>query len=175
VRPKWSGLTHGRPNPVVCGRKFCTGCGHWRHACDFSLKTHHGTRRLDSYCQACRRIQWRQRYQHMTPQQREARRETERFYRDRLRVERGTIGRYQPRGPSVIDRKERVMLDPAPLIAELRRSGVGQRELERMTGVPPRSIYRVLVGEVKHVQLDTADKLAHALGIPLALMYGDRR
>jgi hypothetical protein len=131
--------------------------------------------RLDSYCQTCRRVDWRERYREMTPEQRERRREAERFYRDKLRVQRGTIDSYHPRGPSVVDHKERVLLDPAPLLAELARADVSQRELAQLAGVPARAIYRVVVGESRHVQLDTADKLAVALGVPLALMYEDGR
>lgn len=42
---------------VVLGRKFCSGCGRWRHVCDF---THDGER-IGSRCYACVRLNRRAR------------------------------------------------------------------------------------------------------------------
>lgn len=43
-------------NPVVCGRKFCTACGRWRHVVDFAVHTREPLE-LQSRCRACLRIE----------------------------------------------------------------------------------------------------------------------
>lgn len=169
MRPKFRGITHGAPNQPVAGRKFCAGCGRWRILTDFAMRP---SGRLDSYCGACRRTEFRRRTKNLTPEQRERRRESERFYRDRLRKENGTIDRYVPRGRTVVDRIEAVWLDREPLAAEVMRSGLSDLALAKAAGVPPRTIYRFRTGESQHIRLDVADKVAYALGLPLALIYG---
>jgi hypothetical protein len=110
----------------------------------------------------------------MTEEQRERRREDERFYRDRLRREQGRDDGYRPRGPSKVDGVEQVYLDAEPIQREL-RSRVGQwREIARRTGIDERAIFRWVSGESRHIRLDLADRLAFAFGIPLYLLYGDQ-
>lgn len=165
-------------NPVICGRKFCTHCGRWRIVPDFRCVIDRRCARgyrLDSFCVACRRRVQREYYRQQTPSQRAKRREDAAFYRDRLRRARGADANYRPRGRKPVDCKETVKKDPAPLLAvidaHIREYGESEHQLAARAGVPPRAIYRMRYGESRRIQLDTADKFAVALGLPLALIY----
>lgn len=102
-----------------------------------------------------------------------ARRENDRIYREAKRREAGRPARRFKHRRTVIDQIEYAFLESAHLLDEVRRADLSDLELARIADVPPRSIYRLRIGESRYVRLDLADKLAHALGIPLALIYGD--
>lgn len=166
-------MGRGFPNPIVVGHRFCAGCGRWRVASDFAFRRNG---RLDSYCDACRRREFRRRYAQMTPEQRARRLEDERFYRDRLRVERGTIATYRPRGRKVVDGPaEYVFLDATPIRRELRRArnGYSLEGLARRVGVDSHTLRRYLNGESRHIRLDLADRVALAVGTTLWDVYRD--
>jgi hypothetical protein len=191
VRPAYWELTRrgGRRNrpgprsPLVLGRKFCAGCGHWRHACDFAL--HRG--RLRPRCHACTRIYQRRWRYNATPEQRERIREYDRIWQNTKRREAGIPPRNYHHRASVIDRPEHVFLPTAPLVTEIERYlieseaagehsgdlGFGITGLAMRAGMQERSVRRLLIGESLHVRLDLADRLALALGLHLALIYGD--
>lgn len=158
-----------RDDIITLGRRFCSGCGRWRHLCDFA--EHKGGPR--PRCRGCQRAYQRCWRSQMTPEQREREREYNRIWQDAKRREAGTERRRFHRRHSVIDRIEFVGLPPEPLLAEIDRSGVNTEELARMSGVPARSVFRFRSGESQHVRLDVADKIAVALKVPLALIYGD--
>jgi hypothetical protein len=176
MRPAYCGLhkrgqinVQGRTPTVVCGRKFCPDCGRWRHLVDFP----HRKDRPYSYCSVCayRRIRA---LRTRDPDALERKREAGRFYYDRIARQRGiTPRKWGRRSRRLVDiRTEFVWLRPGPLVTELRRQGVSIRTLSRRSGVPERSIDRLFRGESQHVRVDLADKLAVAVGIPLALLYG---
>jgi transcriptional regulator with XRE-family HTH domain len=158
-----------RVNPVVLGRKFCARCGHWRHVCDFRPCAH-SVDGLFSYCHACKRSYEREYRGQMTEQQREARRE---YNRIRAEARRRAAGMrvYERHRPSVIDRVERVLLPRDPIVHELRRRRGELTTIALKSGVPERTITRLLSGESRRVRIDVADKLAVALGVPLATLY----
>lgn len=158
---------------VVLGRKFCAGCGHWRHLCDYGQ--HRGGHR--ARCRVCHlryQIAWRDR---MTPEQRAHRREYERFWYEAKRREAGL-----PTGSTRRQRRalpiERVFFPTEPLLEVLndavRRELVESWEvIARRAGLDGHTIRRLRFGESERVRIDTADRLAHALGLPLALVYPD--
>jgi len=169
-------------SPVVLGRKHCAGCGHWRHVCDFGW--HKG--RLRPRCRACTRIYNRAWHANATPEQRERIREYARIWDEVKRRERGTEPRKYQRHRTVVDRPEYAFLPTAPLanaieayLIDLEGTGLGSgdagfgiRGLAARAGMQERSVRRVL-GESRHVRIDLADRLALALGLHLALIYGD--
>jgi hypothetical protein len=194
-------------NPVVMGRKICSGCRRWRPISDFyvSVRWPDDTpRSFQSHCATCQRrgnrvskgVRRRGRpYQAnrpaMSAEQRAARRralyaehrqdpvwaaarrEDERIYREAKRREAGVPARRFKHRRTVIDQPEYAFLEAARLLDEVRRADLSDLELARIASCWPRTIHRLRVGESRHVRLDVADKLAHALGIPLALIYGD--
>ena len=176
--------------PIVCGRKFCTGCGRWRHVIDFG---HHSASRygIRARCRTCTRryeiAYWSQ------PDALARRRESQRFHKHakrrargvaqrrtpyRLRFGDGYLDSVAPYGPATVD--------PALLAAHVAqwlaaydaqhighgaRFGSGAHHaLAVASGVPERRIYGVLHGERCHRV--TADRLACAIGLPLATIYG---
>lgn len=183
MRAPYSGLTrrdrdeHGkivaRKNQIVCGRTFCAMCGRWRPVSDFMRDGRNQPTGLRSYCHACDRTRRRQWWEQATPEQREHAAEYRRFWRDAKRVEAGQ----KPRGPwrhSVVDRVERVFLDPEPLLALLEHFEPGELgALSRRAGVNEKALYRLRYGKATHVRLDQADALALALGTHLWDLYGD--
>jgi hypothetical protein len=209
MRPTYRGFSKHAPNPVVCGRKFCSRCGRWRQTCDFHVHRrwpNGSARDFQTWCMACTRTAARERYgwkpravlppmtdaqklarvnalalaryhERMAgePGYRETRNEYERIYRTAKRRERGIQARVYHHHPTVVDRAERIMLDPEPLLAELRlRNGEWGLIAER-AGLQGRTVHRLLHGESAHVRLDVADKLAVALGIPLSILYPNER
>jgi hypothetical protein len=179
---------------VVLGRKFCSGCGRWRPVSDFHLQSERPPLRanglgrppsasgLRSRCQACSNAAQRQRRAVRTPEQRRIDAEYYRFYSE---VHRRLAGKpVRVRKTSVVDHPERILLDPAPLLAELEHyirqlgdnySANGHPktwgELAERAGISQRAIYRLRHGESQHVRIDIADKLAVAIGVPLAVIY----
>ena len=156
-------------NPIVLGRKHCVGCGRWRHIVDYAL--HKGRPR--PRCRACQRAYQRAWHRQMTPDQRERQREYFRIWQEAKRREAGIAPRNFHHRRSVIDKVESVGLPPEPLRAVIEGLGLPDIVIGAAAGVPPRSIYRLRVGESRHVRLDLADKLALAAGVPLWVIYGD--
>ena len=157
---------------IVLGRKFCAGCGHWRHVCDFGYLNKRGLR---ARCRVCWNREAQQRRRAATPEQRERWREYWRFHQEAQRRRNGIPERNFHNRRSVIDRIERILLPTAPLVKLLEpyRDDELLGELSRRAGVPERSITRLLSGESAQVRIDLADKIAVALGMPSALIYGD--
>lgn len=104
-------------------------------------------------------------------------REYQRIWAEAKRREKGVPPRNFKHRRTVIDKAERIFLDPAPIIAEIERQNgaINQVDLAALAGLPVRAIYRLQVGESKRVRLDVADKLAMALDVPLAVLYDDER
>ena len=180
MRPKWSGIRSGQPNPIVCGRKFCAGCGRWRPLSDFRV---HKDRRVRlSYCEACLRAASRRQRRSMTERQRENRREYDRFYNYMRRRAAGVpVREWRNPRPSAVDRVERVLLPREPLLAVMDQYVRAQRgngdpdfsweQFARVVQCSQRAIYRIRTGESKRVRIDLADRIAHGMGIPLSLIY----
>ena len=72
---------------------------------------------------------------------------------------------------TVIDRPERVLLPRAPLVVELDRLNGDLKGVCARAGVPERTVFRLRHDGGRWVRIDTADKLAVAMGIPLAVIY----
>ena len=166
-----SGIGRGRPSLLVCGRKFCSRCGHWRHACDFRPDPRNTRTGLRSRCTTCERVKSRERHAQLTEEQRQLIREYQRIWTEVQRRRANIPPRDWPNRRSVIDRVERVLLDREPIVRELRMRNGELSSLARASGVPERTIGRILSGESRHVRIDVADKLAVAMGVPLALLY----
>jgi DNA-binding CsgD family transcriptional regulator len=176
-RPYWELHHHGgreTRNPAVLGRKFCAGCGRWRHLCDFPPDTRRGGRisEIRSRCETCVALGARYYQQHLSPAQQEARRERQRFWKHKQRRDAG-IPEVTYQRASVVDRVEWRYLDPTQLVEAIERSGLSDLEIQHRAGVPARTIFRLRTVESTHVRLDVADKVAVALDLPLALIYGD--
>lgn len=170
-----TGRTISAGEPVVCGRKFCSGCGHWRHLVDFGPSR--GGQR--ARCYACTRAVEKQRRDARTPAQREADREYQRFWAEGQRRRRGQAVRPLDQKPYTV-KNGHALLDVGPLLDVLRAYHAHQfgngadgswRELARRADLPERALRRYLTGESQHVGLHQADAITHALGIPLALVY----
>jgi hypothetical protein len=176
VRPAYAGLRARakvaiRGNPIVLGRKYCADCGRWRLLLDFSPQVR-GSAQYSPYCRVCTARRHRRSYHAPHPAEWWAlRREYARIYSQAKRREAGIPAR-QWRRATVVDKIEMVGLRPEPLLAVIAQLDLSDIEVARLARVTPRSIYRLRVGESRHVRLDVADKLAHALGVPLELIYG---
>ncbi|HEY2570182.1 MAG TPA: helix-turn-helix transcriptional regulator [Solirubrobacteraceae bacterium] len=191
MRPAYAGLRIGakhaiRGNPVVLGRKFCADCGRWRLVLDFSPQKRGGSL-YSPYCHVCTARRHR-RYHHgpHSAEWWEQRREYARIWSQTQRRMAGKPER-QWTLARVVDKPEHAFLPSEPLGEELRRYlavngnghlrsgdvGFGVKGLAELTGVQERSIGRMLTGESAHIRIDLADKLAVAIGVPLALIYGD--
>jgi len=161
-----TGVPRAAPrNPVVCGRKFCAGCGRWRHVVDFP--TSRG--QLRGCCWTCSRIRDRAYYANRTAAQRELRNEYLRIWQDARRRAAGKreFGR---RRRTAVDGVERVLLPAEPLLPLLFEVS-DFNDLARRSGVSSRRIWGLRQGESAHVRIDVADKLAVALGVPSAVIW----
>jgi hypothetical protein len=180
VDPATGKMVASMVNPVVLGRRFCSGCGRWRHVCDFGWQGN----RYRSRCAGCHRRTAREAGRNRTPEQRERRREYDRFYTDaKRRRSAKPVRNFHNRQPRAVDRADRVFLELAPLVALLREyeavhlrdnpfgANGSFKQLAAKSGVSERTINRYLTGESRHVALNQADRITHALGIPLAALY----
>jgi hypothetical protein len=164
-----STLRSGRPNPVVCGRKFCARCGRWRHVADF--RPRRGTKTgLASWCETCTRIVGRERRAKWTPEEHALIKEYQRIWSESRRREAGSRRREEMLSKRRM-KVERVLLPVEPLVALLRNADY--EELARRAGVGSRSIQRLVSGQSAHVRIDLADKLAVAIGVPSSLIWRD--
>lgn len=186
MRPPYSGFTGAHCNPVVCGRKHCTGCGRWRHAVDFFAHCR-SPLQLASRCKTCARRQGRA--VRRDPVRGPLRREYERIWREGQRRAAGVPerpGRRPP--PDVGPSRGNRMVPIAPLTpfleqwmnahADEYRNGVnghwqGIRGLAAASGVPERMLYSILSGHQVRCHYDVADRLAIAVGLSLTLIYGE--
>jgi hypothetical protein len=175
MRPPWPGFHSGVPNPVICGRKFCTQCGRFRHLTDFG-RSNQG--RIASYCRCCGRERARQRWATMTPERRALTYEYHRFYNDAARRRAGVPQREHHR-PTVIDQIERIFLPRDPFVLAIRHwmithPDATQYDLVRRMGgslaAGDRALRRIRSGESAHVRIDVADRIAMAVGIPLEVL-----
>jgi hypothetical protein len=185
MRPAYSGLGKGVPNPVVCGRKFCSKCGRWRPVSDFRPWPWHKPRvgsgigrkpsasGLSAACVNCGNRARREQRQAWTPERVALEAEYHRFYSD-ARRRRAGARRYQRRRASVVDRIEKVGLPVEPIARELARLDDGDfATLAARADVSERALYRYRYGESRHVRIDIADRVALALGLSLFELYGD--
>jgi transcriptional regulator with XRE-family HTH domain len=168
-----STLGMGRPNPVICGRKFCARCGRWRHVVDFRPRRDAKTG-LTSYCDTCLRVVGRETRAARTLEQRERNREYQRIWGEGKRRRVGIRRREEVLAKRPL-RTERILLPIEPLVALLApyRDDGELTTLARRAGVGERSLGRLLSGESMRVRIDLADKLAVALGVPSALIWRD--
>lgn len=167
-QPYWELHIHNGANEVVCGRKFCAGCGRWRHVCDFPRNASKGYKVALARCRACVNITRKWYDRHLTPEQVENRRERHRIY----------YTRRDGAGPgnghaSVIDKIEYVYLPAGPLRTALGDTRLDQSEVARRVGISDRALARYHTGESAHIRLDIADRLALVLGFHLFDLYGD--
>lgn len=173
--PYWQLRTKRGSAEVVCGRKFCSLCGRWRHLCDFP--THGG--RMTARCLGCGAAANRYYTAHITAEQRALRLEYTRIWKEGKRREAGRTvrtARQAGRRPgNAIDTAggAGILLPTRPLLILLEQRDESDLELARRSGVSARRLYGLRVGESKHVRVDVADKLAVALGIPSAIVWGD--
>ena len=184
MRPPYSKLRQrggfGERNPVVLGRKFCVRCGRWRQVNDFR-RCANSPNGLHAYCYACHRAYEREyRATREPPEVRARRLEYQRFWWEAQTRKRGITQRVRRR--TVIDRKERLYLDPAPILRlatlyiRTRRARedppvYGWKNLAQDAGIHERALYRYRVGESAHIQVDMADRLAAVLGMHLDNIY----
>lgn len=177
MRPPFCGLKQGNPNPVVVGRRFCPACGRWRLvATDFAITSGGKVR---AWCRPCQNHSNELSIARRSEEQRERIREYQRIWHEVQRRRAGVPERnfnYAPenkrRRKTVIDKPERVMLPPEPIRALLAHlDDGGQTALARRAKVSPKAISRIINAEQNHVRIDTADKITHALGLPLGLVY----
>jgi DNA-binding CsgD family transcriptional regulator len=184
--PYWGLHAWGGAVDVVLGRKFCPGCGRWRHVVDFAPHPSHPDRPWPR-CETCVRLTARHYWANLSPETRADRREANRFREEGRRRRRGARPRDFKSRPSVIDKREAVYFPVEPLRDELAAweaqfegvehdavAGPPWGTLAALAGVPDRSLYRVRL-QSRKVQIDVADKLAVALGVPLALLYPEDR
>jgi len=138
---------------------------------------HQAGMRLFSYCRCCERVRSRQAQANWTAKQRELRREYDRIYKEARRRQAGVPSRGAWHR-SLRRHGDGGRLEPGPLLAALWRWHAGSTErswdaLVRASGVPQRTLHRLLHGESRHASLDVADRLAVAVGVPLAILYPD--
>lgn len=180
-----------RGSPPVCGRRNCRDCGRWRHLADFGRPGRTGA----SLCLVCRRARKRALYERerADPERLALRREYFRIYAYDVRRARGVPVRGPQRlwtGPGYADSAAPYgrsgAIDPGPLAAHVdawvraydvshlegawHQSNGGRKALAELAGVPERRIWGVLHG--RRVHRVTADRLAAAIGLPLATIYG---
>ena len=55
----------------------------------------------------------------------------------------------------------------------MKRYKVKWVELSRMTGISTRSLWKITTGQVLTPRMETARKIADALGVPIEWLYGD--
>ena len=174
MRPPYKGISSGKPNPVILGRKFCPGCGRWRPAHDFGAhaKAPCGLR---SWCSTCQRVLNREIAARRTPEQVARRAEYHLIWQEGRRRRLGIEARQFRNRASVIDQVEFVFLPTAPLLAAIERliPFDEYRLLCARAEVPERSLFRWRTGESQWVRLDVADRMAIALGSSLAEVWGD--
>jgi len=182
MRAAWSGFRRGVSNPPVGGRRHCPMCGRWRTLLDFRPNTN-TKHRCSSYCTPCVRAKSRARYAAMTSEQAMDRRESQRFYAEGRRRKAGLPVRQFKNRRTVIDQAEMILLPPEPLLDEMKAyvrahppdpadHDTGWERLAREAGMDARQLRRIVAGESKRVRVDVADRLAHAMGLPLELVYG---
>lgn len=172
-RPYWELHRSGGAREVVLGRKFCAGCGHWRHVADFGRDTRRPGLLL-ARCEACVRRAARHYWANMPPEIRADRREAKRFLEEKRRRRNGARPRDFKHRRSVVDQREAIYLPVEPLREAIKPYANGElTALAERAGVPERTITRIR-HEGTRVQIDVADKLAVALGVPSAVIWGER-
>lgn len=154
-------------NGLVCGRKFCTSCGRWRHAVDF-CRDPRTTSGLGSWCRTCQH-RYRRRYL-ARPDKREALREYHRIYYEAKLHERRRAKQRLGRGKTIGPRQSKP-LSAAPLVAAIDAAigvaGVGATATR--IGITERNLLRVRNADTVYV--GTADRIASALDLTLAMLY----
>lgn len=169
-------------NPIVCGRKFCAGCGRWRHTCDFGpLQTR--DHMLRARCRGCARAWSREQRHHRTQEQIDLLREYDRIYKEAKRREAGTPKRnfHHRRWVAEDEHESLGRLPIEPLVTAMTEHYRRQRsnghpewsweELSLATGISYRTITRYVTGVNNWVRIDNADRIAIAIGVPLMMIY----
>lgn len=199
MRPPYPPLQRagGYGTRVVLGRKFCPGCGRWRHCCDYPRRA---PDRIAPRCWVCERAQQRAYVAKRTRADRDLRNEYLRFRTEALARAAGRT--YTPRNSrrkAVLERSAPLRnprVEPGPLAkaidAYLRRlaaeaqrdrylgstnqfdGSMAMQRLAELCGVSERTIYAIR-HEARGTRLDTADRIALAIGTPLSLIYTEDR
>lgn len=177
MRPAYRGSAKRRdPNPIVLGRKFCPRCGRWRYVVDFGVAPNGKVRVYCTVCQNRSNAASAARVM-ADPARRERHLEYQRIWHEAKRRANGVPVRAYNDSPTnkkrrrrVVDRVEFLFLDAAPLVRELDKREGEFVTLARKSKVSERSITRIR-HENRFVRIDVADKLAHAMGIPLETIY----
>lgn len=177
MRKPYSKFTGAGSNPVVCGRKFCSICGRWRPAVDFSCYRRDPLK-LASRCRTCARADGLA--MRRDPQRGELRREYDRIWKEGRRRAAGVPERqYGPlaRVHQLPNEKHQGNAVPRePLAIEIRRwqSRDFDRTLQNLadiSGVWEKRIREVVNERDGNVSVPIADTLCVAMGLHLSEVY----
>jgi Homeodomain-like domain len=169
--PYWEFHKRGGCSEIVCGRKFCSVCGIWRHLSDFNPESRRGGVPYPR-CQTCSRVSRNYYFAHETSEQTANRRERQRIFYEGQRRRNG-VPVSTHRRKRVVDHAERVFFDPAPIVELLKRHRFEIGLVAKRAQLHDRTVRRILEGESAHIRIDVADKLAFALDTTLFELYGD--
>jgi hypothetical protein len=167
----WARLRVAGNNPVICGRKLCSGCGCWRHLMDFPSRRRDPLEIL-SRCYPCARVAARERLA-QDPAQLELRREYQRIWGEAHRRAQGIPERQWVHGRKVEPVNARWTMDASTLRGQVRawliENDASEEHLAESAGVSDRLIRRLL-HENAQVSVWAADRLAMTMGLHLELV-----
>jgi hypothetical protein len=137
---------------VIPARKHCGKCRHWRHSIDFPVREwadrdKQVPKRLQSWCNRCRRLTGRELRKHLTPVQQERIRATARAHQRRLRRQQGIPERAG--GAYIKGKHQEGSVDREPFARWLREkldNGMTPRELSMRIGLSTRRIKAIIDG-----------------------------
>lgn len=166
MRPAYSGFGRGAfTNPVVLGRKYCPTCGRWRQVNDFAATK--GGAGVVSKCRVCQYRYNKMMHARRSEEQIELRREYHRIWQEgrrrRLGIPRRALSREAPRS------KNARRLPVGPIASILREADLAA--IANLSGVPDRTLRRIVTGEFSKLNLDLVDRLCMAVDIPLPILY----
>lgn len=73
-----------------------------------------------------------------------------------------------------MERDEIVMLVAANIQAAMKDRGINRAELARLAGLNATGVYDIISGKSRSPRLDTINKIAAALGVPLASLLEEK-
>lgn len=187
-------------NPIILGRRNCARCTRWRHTVDFKWRwqrKHYKTRTLrppryrtptiDTVCKSCRRKQERERYNHLSEEEKRARgriaNKQAQIRRDKLNEQIARMNQIRAqRTPRWDDKTVDITPFRMWLLGKSRREG-GAAGLSRQIGTHERNVRRWLDGydwdqdsghafaycepkPIYSVTVGVVDKVGVALGEP---------
>ena len=157
---------------VVCGRRFCTKCGKWRHLLYFRpRRAGNGREYPNSPCDACHNRSNKKSRRQATGSRRRARKQYEnRYYRD-----------YRSPYPSRLDgQRAAAWLDKHTTYREEERMGQ-TKFVARLNGVKLEPNDRDLIKKLragkqqKHLSIERADELCSRYDLPLWELQDEAR